>query len=166
MFGSAPWREVTPSFPCLNVGNLKYMSMHMLSCRIKPLGLWGVPLSVFKEKDCCNEENTDSAWKDFNQLPWYLRDTVLDWSAEFCTIQPLLPACWLPAWVPLSRKTCSSYPSWDYSCPCLCSTSQGTEHVISFDPHNNLCYRDFYPHFTGGELWTSEKSSAFSGSYS
>lgn len=32
------------------------------------VGLWGVAFGVFKETDCCNEENIDSTWKDFNQL--------------------------------------------------------------------------------------------------
>lgn len=60
------------------------------------VGLWGVAFDVFKEKDRCNEENIDSTWKDFNQLPLHLGDTVLGYSAKLCTIYALLPAIWLP----------------------------------------------------------------------
>lgn len=42
---------------------------------------------------------------------------------------PLLPASWLLAWVPLSRKICSSYPSWGI---CLSTCMQHIRVTVHF----------------------------------
>ena len=113
-FRSAPWREI--SFLFLSECGKINIYIYYVKCICFWLDqafvrLWGVALGVLKEKDCGNEENIDSTWKDFNQLPLHLRGTVLGCIAKLCTIHRLLPASWLTARVPLSRKICRNCPS-------------------------------------------------------
>lgn len=107
--------------------------------------LLGTVVRISRGKDCCNVENTDSIWKDFNQS-FYLRGNTLGCSANLnCPV--LLPADCLPGWLCLCRLPTLTGSSCQKLHCTLSTRSLSTFTVL----HRNRT--EIYFPFTGREPW-------------
>lgn len=107
--------------------------------------LLGTVVRISRGKDCCNVENIDSIWKDFNQ-PFYLRGNTLGCSANLnCPI--LLPADCMPGWLCLCRLPTLTGSSCQKLHCTLSTRSLSTFTVLHQDR------TEIYFPFTGGEPW-------------